>query len=61
VVGAAFLTVLPELLRELAPLVGIEPGPLRLMVNGLVLLAVILFLPNGIVSLPARLRAARAR
>jgi branched-chain amino acid transport system permease protein len=61
VVGAAFLTVLPELLREVAPLVGIEPGPLRLMVNGLVLLAVILFLPNGIVSLPERLRAMRAR
>jgi branched-chain amino acid transport system permease protein len=60
VVGAAFLTVLPELLREAAPLVGIEPGPLRLMVNGLVLLAVILFLPNGIVSLPERLRARRA-
>jgi branched-chain amino acid transport system permease protein len=56
VVGAAFLTLLPEILREVAPLVGIEPGPLRLMVNGLVLLAVILFLPNGIVSLPQRLR-----
>lgn len=57
--GAAFLTLLPEVLREVAPLVGIEPGPLRLMVNGLVLLAVILFLPNGLVSLPARLRALR--
>lgn len=56
VVGAAFLTLLPEIIRELAPLVGIEPGPLRLLVNGLVLLAVILFLPNGIVSLPALLR-----
>jgi branched-chain amino acid transport system permease protein len=55
VVGAAFLTLLPEILREVAPLVGIEPGPLRLMVNGLVLLAVILFLPNGMVSLPQRL------
>jgi branched-chain amino acid transport system permease protein len=64
VLGAAFLTVLPEALRELAPMVGIEPGPLRLMVNGLVLLAVILWLPQGLVSLPARLRerrAARAR
>ena len=63
VLGAAFLTLLPELLRELAPLVGIEPGPLRLMVNGLVLLAVILFLPNGLASLPRRLaewRAARS-
>jgi ABC-type branched-subunit amino acid transport system permease subunit len=47
-------------LRELAPRVGIEPGPLRLMVNGLVLLAVILFLPNGIVSLPRRVAAWRA-
>jgi branched-chain amino acid transport system permease protein len=60
VVGAAFLTFLPEVLRELAPLVGIEPGPLRLLVNGLVLLAVILFLPQGIVSLPQRIRAWRA-
>jgi branched-chain amino acid transport system permease protein len=54
--GAAFLTALPELLRELAPRIGIEPGPLRLMVNGLVLLAVILFLPSGLVSLPRRIR-----
>jgi branched-chain amino acid transport system permease protein len=60
VLGAAFLTLLPEVLREVAPLVGIEPGPLRLVVNGLVLLAVILFLPNGIVSLPERLGARRA-
>jgi branched-chain amino acid transport system permease protein len=59
VLGAAFLTLLPEVLREVAPLVGIEPGPLRLMVNGLVLLAVILFLPNGMVSLPQRLRGWR--
>ncbi len=59
VLGAAFLTLLPELLRELAPLVGIEPGPLRLAVNGLVLLAVIVFLPNGLVSLPQRLRERR--
>ncbi len=59
VVGAAFLTLLPELLREVAPLLGIEPGPLRYLVNGLVLLAVILFLPNGIVSLPRRLRERR--
>ncbi len=60
ILGALFLTVLPELLREFAPLIGIEPGPLRLMVNGLVLLAVILFLPNGLASLPARIRAWRA-
>jgi branched-chain amino acid transport system permease protein len=58
--GAAFLTVLPELLRELSPLVGIEPGPLRLLVNGLVLLAVILFLPSGLASLPRVVRGWRA-
>jgi branched-chain amino acid transport system permease protein len=61
VLGATFLTLLPEALRDLAPLVGIEPGPLRLMVNGLVLLAVILFLPNGIASIPDRLRERRRR
>ena len=59
VIGAAFLTVLPELLREVAPLLGIEPGPLRTLVNGVVLLAIILFLPNGIVSLPGRIAARR--
>ncbi len=59
VIGAAFLTLLPEVLREVAPLLGIEPGPLRTLVNGLVLLTIILFLPNGIVSLPARLRERR--
>jgi branched-chain amino acid transport system permease protein len=60
VLGATFLTALPELLRELAPLVGVEPGPLRLLVNGLVLLAVILFMPNGMISLPGLLRSWRA-
>ncbi|HEX9241808.1 MAG TPA: branched-chain amino acid ABC transporter permease [Anaeromyxobacter sp.] len=59
VVGAAFLTILPEALRVIAPLLGIEPGPLRALVNGVVLLLVILFLPNGIVSLPSRLAARR--
>ncbi|MBI5070004.1 MAG: branched-chain amino acid ABC transporter permease [Deltaproteobacteria bacterium] len=52
-IGAAFLTLLPEVLREVSPHLGIEPGPLRMLVNGLVLLAVILFLPQGLVSLPA--------
>jgi branched-chain amino acid transport system permease protein len=61
VVGAAFLTLLPEVLRELAPLIGVQPGPLRLMINGLVLLAVILFLPNGLASLPTWVRQRRRR
>jgi branched-chain amino acid transport system permease protein len=58
--GVAFLTVLPEVLREASSQIGLQPGPLRLFVNGLVLLVVILFLPNGIVSLPAVLRERRA-
>jgi branched-chain amino acid transport system permease protein len=57
--GAAFLTLLPEVLREIAPRLGIEPGPLRLLVNGVILLAVIVFLPQGLVSLPAWWRARR--
>jgi len=59
-VGAAFLTVLPELLRELGARLGLAPGPFRLFLNGAILLVVILYLPNGLVSLPARLRR-RAR
>jgi branched-chain amino acid transport system permease protein len=56
VVGAVFLTVLPELLREIGTRLGIAPGPFRLLLNGVILLAVILYLPNGLVSLPARIR-----
>jgi branched-chain amino acid transport system permease protein len=57
VVGATFLTALPEVLREVSARVGLAPGPLRLFVNGAVLLLVILFLPEGISSLPRRVRA----
>jgi branched-chain amino acid transport system permease protein len=56
VLGAAFLTMLPEVLREVSRITGMQPGPVRLFVNGLVLLLVIIFLPNGIVSLRQRLR-----
>jgi branched-chain amino acid transport system permease protein len=59
-VGAAFLTVLPELLREAGTRLGLAPGPFRLLLNGAILLAVILYLPNGLVSLPAGFRR-RAR
>jgi branched-chain amino acid transport system permease protein len=59
VMGAAFLTLLPEVLRELSRAFGVEPGPLRLLANGVVLLVVILFLPNGLVSLPQWLRDRR--
>jgi branched-chain amino acid transport system permease protein len=57
VVGATFLTALPEILREISARIGLAPGPLRLFVNGAVLLLVILFLPEGISSLPRRVRA----
>src|SRR5216684_797025 len=60
VVGAAFLTMLPEILREAGARLGLAPGPFRLFLNGAILLSVILYLPNGLVSLPARLRQ-RAR
>lgn len=55
--GAALLTALPEVLRG----VGVAAGPLRMCVNGVVLLLVILFLPNGLVSLFARKKVAKAR
>jgi branched-chain amino acid transport system permease protein len=57
VLGAAFLTALPEVLRAAGGALGIPPGPLRMFLNGAVLLAVILFLPNGLVSLRSRGRA----
>jgi branched-chain amino acid transport system permease protein len=47
VFGALLLTALPEILRA----TGITAGPLRMAVNGLILLLVILFLPNGLVSI----------
>jgi branched-chain amino acid transport system permease protein len=59
--GAAFLTVLPEILREVGSRAGVAPGAFRPMLNGLILLLVILFLPNGLASLPARWRAWRGR
>jgi branched-chain amino acid transport system permease protein len=47
VLGAILLTSLPEILRG----VGVTAGPIRMGVNGLILLLVILFLPNGLVSI----------
>ena len=59
-IGAAFLTVLPEILREVGARLGLSPGPFRMFLNGVILLAVILYLPNGLASLPQRLRRWRA-
>jgi branched-chain amino acid transport system permease protein len=61
VVGAVFLTSLPEVLRAAGGWIGIPPGPLRLFLNGAILLAVILFLPDGVVSLWRRAGKRRVR
>jgi branched-chain amino acid transport system permease protein len=47
VLGAVLLTSLPEILRG----IGVTAGPIRMAVNGMILLIVILFLPNGLVSI----------
>jgi branched-chain amino acid transport system permease protein len=47
ILGAVLLTSLPEVLRG----VGVTAGPIRMFVNGVILLFVILYLPNGLVSL----------
>jgi branched-chain amino acid transport system permease protein len=53
VLGSTLITLLPEVLRG----VGVTAGGIRLFVNGLILLLVILFLPNGLASLfPRRKR-----
>ncbi len=44
--GAFILTALPEVLRG----AGVTAGSLRLGVNGVILLLVILYLPNGLIS-----------
>jgi len=54
ILGAALLTALPEILRG----IGVTAGPIRLFVNGLILLLVILFLPNGLASLFSRRKSA---
>ncbi len=57
VLGAAMLTALPEVLRG----IGVTAGPIRMGINGLILLLVILFLPNGLASLFSRNKTAAAR
>ncbi|GAB3029277.1 branched-chain amino acid ABC transporter ATP-binding protein/permease [Parafrigoribacterium mesophilum] len=54
VLGAAFLTVLPELQRT----VGIDASWIRPMISGVLLLAVILFLPGGLSGLIPRRKSA---
>jgi branched-chain amino acid transport system permease protein len=52
VLGAALITSIPEFLRtDLFRNLGIKPGADRVIIQGLILLGVILFLPRGLVSL----------
>jgi branched-chain amino acid transport system permease protein len=57
ILGAALITALPEILRG----IGVAAGPIRMAVNGLILLLVILFLPNGLASIFTRFRPAAAK
>jgi branched-chain amino acid transport system permease protein len=57
ILGAALITALPEILRG----GGVPAGPIRMAVNGLILLLVILFLPNGLASIFTRFRPAAAK
>jgi branched-chain amino acid transport system permease protein len=50
VLGSTLITLIPEVLRG----AGVTAGAVRLFVNGLILLLVIVFLPNGLVSLFSR-------
>jgi branched-chain amino acid transport system permease protein len=50
IAGATLLTLLPEVLRAL----GVRAGAVRLFVNGAILVAVILFAPNGLAGLARR-------
>ena len=40
---------------------GVTAGPIRMGINGLILLLVILFLPNGLASLFSRKRSAAVK
>jgi branched-chain amino acid transport system permease protein len=52
VLGALLITSIPEFLRTgFFRHLGIEPGADRVIINGLILLGVILFLPRGLVTL----------
>ncbi len=52
VLGAALITSIPEVLRaDQIRALGIKPGADRLIINGLILLGIILFLPRGLVTI----------
>ena len=59
VLGAVLMTVLSEVLRAVPPIGGVRIADYPEIFSGLVLLAVILFLPNGLLSAALGLRPRR--
>lgn len=60
IVGAGLIVGMTELFREIAPVVlGGATGAYELVAYGVVLVLSLLFLPEGLVSLPARVRRRR--
>src|SRR4029077_15929949 len=49
VLGAALITLLPEVLRNLSG-AGVTPGAVRQFASGIILLLVILYAPGGLVT-----------
>ncbi len=62
IIGAALMIIITEVLRAVAPIVlGGPTGAYELVAYGVILVATLLFLPEGVYSLPARLRRRRTR
>ncbi|CAB3392254.1 branched-chain amino acid ABC transporter permease [Kyrpidia spormannii] len=60
IIGALVLTGLTEALRSVMPMFGTDAvGPLETLIFGVLLLVVILFLPSGVMSLPAKAKIVR--
>ncbi len=62
IIGATVMISITEILRAVAPVVlGGPTGAYELVAYGVVLVATLLFLPEGVYSLPQRLRRRRSR
>src|SRR5207244_3869359 len=51
IMGALIVTILPEVIRRLPVTAGVEVKDYPEIFSGLILLAIILFLPNGLLSI----------
>jgi branched-chain amino acid transport system permease protein len=57
ILGAFVITILPEVIRYIPATASINIKDQPEIFSGLILLAIILFLPNGLVGLALRVRA----